>query len=267
MVGGRETAFKLISILDKILNTPGVIPSLRSVLLLIGRQRIGVIINTLVSFASVYLLPPPGDKRREMAGTRSVGYPLVDMDLKVVDEDTGKKIPMERVVKEKLKGEMCIKCPHNIYGYWPDPGSGFDEEGYVHSGDVIEVDEAGRVYIVGRSKDMANVSGYKVYTEEIDTLLYNEYPGVHEVATIGVPDPERPGSERIKIFIAPLSEYRGKMKEEDVIEFLRKKVPPYAVPKSVEFMDELPKNVAEKIFKKQLREEEIEKMKREGLLK
>ena len=183
-----------------------------------------------------------------------------------MNEDTGETIPTPKLVKEGLRGEMCVKGPNLMLGYWPNPGDGLDDEGYIHTGDVVKVDEAGRVYIVDRTKDMVIVSGYKVYTIELDDLLY-EYPGVYEAAAIGVPDPDRPGSERIKVFIAPYPEYRGKIKEEDIIEYLKERVEKWAVPKSVEIRDELPKSPVEKIFKKQLREEEIEKMKKAGVLK
>ena len=262
--GNKETTGKFIRLLDTLLKTPGIVPLLRAVVKPIGRRNLGMIVNRLITFVSSTILPAPMDKKREI--TTSCGHPLVDEDFKVVDEDTGEEIPMEKVVKEQLRGEMCVKGPHRMLGYWPNPGTGFDDEGYVHTGDVVKVDEMGRVYIVDRTKDMVNISGYKVYTREMDDMVY-EYPGVFEAAAIGVPDPERPGSERIKVFIAPYPEYKGKIKEEDVIEFLKGKVAKYAVPKSVEIRDELPKSPVEKIFKKQLREEEIEKMKRDGILK
>ena len=148
----------------------------------------------------------------------------MDEEFKVVNEDTGETTPTPKLVKEGLRGEMCVKGPNLMLGYWPNPGDGLDD------------------------------------------LLY-EYPGVYEAAAIGVPDPDRPGSERIKAFIAPYPEYRGKIKEEDIIEYLKERVEKWAVPKSVEIRDELPKSPVEKIFKKQLREEEIEKMKKAGVLK
>jgi len=126
------------------------------------------------------------------------------------------------------------------------------------------VDETGHVYIVDRVKDMALVSGFDVYTGEIDKVL-SSYPGVAEAATIGVPDPEKPGSERIKAFVVPLPEYKGKLKEQEIIEYLRERVAPYAVPKSMEFRDasEFPRTSAgvDKISKITLRQEEVEKMK------
>ena len=264
MLGGRETASKVFHLLDRILNVPGVVPLLRMGMGLIGRQNLGAIVSRSMPLLSS-ILPAATDKKRELTGT--CGYPLVDEEVKIIDEDTGETIPIPKLVKEKLRGEICLKGPNLMIGYWPDRGSGVDDEGYIHSGDVVTVDEAGRLSVVDRTKDMVNVSGYKVYTIELDDLLY-EYPGVYEAATIGVPDPERPGSERVKCFVTPLPEYKGKLKEEDIIGFLRDRVAKYAVPKSVEIRDEeLPKTVAEKIFKKKLRDEEIEKMKKEGVLK
>jgi acyl-CoA synthetase (AMP-forming)/AMP-acid ligase II len=264
LLGGRETASKIFHLLDRILNTPSVIPLLRIGMNLIGRKNLGMIVNKVLPLIASLMPPATDSKKRELA--TSVGYPLVDEEVKVIDEDTGEVIPIPKLIKEGLRGEVCITGPHTMLGYWPEAGSGLDEEGYVHSGDVVKVDEAGRFYIVDRTKDMINVSGYKVYSREIDDMLY-QYPGVYEAATIGVPDPERPGSERVKVFIAPYPEYRGKITEKDIIEYLKERVEKWAVPKSVEFRDELPKSPVEKIFKKQLREEEIEKMKKEGLLK
>jgi len=263
-LGRLETVGKIFHLLNRILRTPGL-----STLLMIGTRltdpkSIGLVGSRLIYFVSKNILTITPVRKRELTG--SIGVPVVGVEMKIVDEDTGKKIPMEKVVKEKLRGEMCLKSPYQMLGYWPNPGSGFDEEGYVHTGDVVTVDEWGKTYVIDRMKDMANISGYKVYTREIDDLLY-EYPGIEEVATIGAPDPERPGSERLKVFVLPLSEYKGKIKEEDIINYLKGKVSPYAVPKSVEFRDELPRTVTEKPFKRLLREEEIEKIKKVGILR
>jgi len=107
---------------------------------------------------------------------------------------------------------------------------------------------------------MANISGYKVYTTEVDEVLFG-YPGVAMAAAVGIPDPERPGSERIKAFIKPKEEYKGKLNADDIIEYCKERLPAIAVPRYVEFRDELPLTVTEKIFKRALREEEIARMK------
>ena len=113
---------------------------------------------------------------------------------------------------------------------------------------------------------MANVSGYKVYTTEVDEVLYM-YPGVAMAAAVGVPDPERPGSERIKAFIRPKEEFKGTLNADEIIAYCKEKLPSIAVPRYVEFRNELPLTAAEKIFKRALREEEIKKMKDQGILK
>jgi long-chain acyl-CoA synthetase len=110
---------------------------------------------------------------------------------------------------------------------------------------------------------MANVSGYKVYTSVIDDILH-QHPAVAMAAAIGVPDPQREGSERIKAFVVLKQEYSGQVSAEEIIEFCRDKCTSYAVPRQVEFRDSLPFTVTEKIFKRQLRDEEIEKARAEG---
>ena len=263
LLGGRETACKIIRLLDKIMKIPAVVPLVNLLTALIGRQNVGAIANMAIPLVSS-VMPSMADKDKESIPT--IGYPMVDTDLKVVDTDTGEKILISKFIKEKLRGEMCLNGAHRMLGYFPTPGSGIDEEGYVHTGDVVMLDEEGKIYIVDRTKDMINVSGYKVYSVEVDEILYT-YPGVYEAATIGIPDPDRPGSEIIKCFVSPSPGYKERLKENDIIEFLKGKLPKYAVPKSIEIKDELPQTgPGEKIFKRKLREEEIEKMKREGLL-
>ena len=144
-------------------------------------------------------------------------------------------------------------------GYWPTPGSGLKEGGWLPMGDIVEMDGDGYFKIVDRIKDMINVSGHKVYSRVIDDILY-EHEAVEIAGVIGIPDPERPGSERVKAFIQLKHEYRGNVSERDIIDFLKGKVKPYAIPKWVEFRDELPITVVMKLFKKKLREEELSKL-------
>ena len=152
---------------------------------------------------------------------------------------------------------MYIKGPQVMKGYWPNPGDGLID-GWLPTGDIVKMDEDGYFYIVDRIKDMANVSGFKVYTSSIDDILH-QHPAVSMAAAIGVPDPEREGSERIKAFVVLRDEYKGKVTEEELTQFCRDKCASYAVPRQVEFRDSLPFTVTEKIFKRQLREEEIQK--------
>jgi acyl-CoA synthetase (AMP-forming)/AMP-acid ligase II len=110
---------------------------------------------------------------------------------------------------------------------------------------------------------MINVSGNKVYSRVIDDILH-EHPAIRTAGVIGIPDPERPGSERVKAFISLKQEYEGKVTEQEMIDYLKDKVKPYAVPKYVEFRRDLPLTMVMKLFKRKLREEEIAKMKERG---
>jgi long-chain acyl-CoA synthetase len=181
----------------------------------------------------------------------SIGLPVPDTDIKLIDEETGEISPPGE------PGHMYIKGPQVMKGYWPNPGDGLID-GWLPTGDIVKMDEDGYFYIVDRIKDMANVSGFKVYTSNIDDILH-QHSAVSMAAAIGVPDPEREGSERIKAFVVLRDEYKGKVTEEELIDFCRDKCASYAVPRQIEFRDSLPFTVTEKIFKRQLREEEIQK--------
>ena len=183
----------------------------------------------------------------------SIGIPMPDTEVKIVDLETGKEASPGK------EGELYVRGPQIMKGYWPEPGKGL-VDGWLPTGDIVRMDEEGYFYITDRIKDMANVSGYKVYTRLVDDVLYT-HPAIIDAAAIGIPDPERPGSERIKAFIRLKKEQEGKIAAEDIISYCKEKLPSYAVPKFIEFREELPLTVTEKLFKRQLREEEIAKMK------
>jgi len=184
---------------------------------------------------------------------RGVGIPIPDTEIKIVDPDTGKELPVGE------RGEIWVRGPQIMRGYWPTPGSGLKEGGWLPMGDIVEMDSDGYFKVVDRIKDMINVSGNKVYSRVIDDILH-EHEAVDVAGVIGIPDPDRPGSERVKAFIQLKPEYRGKVSEQDIIDFLRDRVKPYAVPKWVEFRDELPLTMVMKLFKKELREEELARL-------
>jgi len=195
----------------------------------------------------------PERKQGEKKG--SIGIPFVDTEIKVVDE-TGRELTCEELLEGK-SGEMLLNGPQRMLGYWPEPGSGIEKDGYVHTGDVVRMDSHGYFYVVDRIKDMINVSGYKVYSREIDDLLYT-HPAVDLAATIGVPDPQRQGSERVRIFIQLKPEFQGKTTPDLIKEFLKDKMPKYAQPEKIEFLQELPVTGVGKVDKKILRKTVIE---------
>jgi long-chain acyl-CoA synthetase len=189
-----------------------------------------------------------------------VGVPVPDTEIKIVDPETREEIPFGE------SGEIWVRGPQVMKGYWPTPGKGLTDDGWLPMGDIGRMDDDGYFYIEDRIKDMINISGNKVYSRIIDDLLH-EHPAVSVAGVIGVPDPERPGSERVKAFISLNKEYQGKISEQDIIDYLKDKVKPYAVPKYVEFRDDLPLTLAMKLFKRKLRNEEIEKMRDRGEIK
>lgn len=144
-------------------------------------------------------------------------------------------------------------------GYWPDAGSGLSEDGWLHTGDIAYMDEDGYFHMTDRTKDMVNVSGNKVYTIQVDEVLF-KHPAVLMAASFGVPDPNAPGSERVAAVIKLNKEYPEPVNENDIREYCREHLAPYAVPKYVEFRDKLPMTVTEKLFKKELRDEFIKKI-------
>lgn len=189
----------------------------------------------------------------------SIGIPLPDTDVKIVDLDTGTDAAPGK------EGELWVRGPQVMIGYWPEVGKGL-VDGWLATGDVVRMEEDGYFYITDRVKDMANVSGLKVYTRLVDDALY-EHPAVGDAVAIGIPDPERPGSERIKAFIRLKSEFEGQVTAEQIIAHCREKLPAYAVPRFIEFREELPLTVTLKLFKRQLREEEVARMKASGEVK
>ena len=189
-----------------------------------------------------------------------VGVPLPDTEVKIVDPETREEMPFGE------SGEIWIRGPQVMKGYWPTPGKGLTDDGWLPMGDIGRMDEDGYFYIEDRIKDMINVSGNKVYSRLIDDILH-EHPAVSVAGVIGIPDPERPGSERIKAFITLNKESEGKITEQDIINYLKDKVKPYAVPKYVEFRNDLPLKLAMKLFKRKLKNEEIAKMKERGEIK
>jgi long-chain acyl-CoA synthetase len=182
-----------------------------------------------------------------------IGVPLPDMDCRLVDSDSGEDVPLGK------PGELVIRGPQIMVGYWPEPGSGLTADGWLHTGDIAVMDETGYFQIVDRLKDMVNISGMKVYTTEVDEVLF-KHPSIEVAAAFGIPDVEIPGSERVMAVVALKEEYRGLVTEQELRDFCRQHLPRYAVPKIIEFHDELPLTVSEKVFKKVLREQAIARM-------
>ena len=182
-----------------------------------------------------------------------MGVPSPDTECRLVSLETGEVVPFGE------PGEVVVRGPQIMKGYWPEPGAGLTADGWLHTGDIAYMDEDGYFHLSDRVKDMVNISGMKVYTTTVDEVLYR-HPAVHMAAAIGVPDPHTPGSERVMAVIQLKDDHKEKVTTDEIQDFCREHLAPYAVPKFVEFREALPMTVTEKLFKKALRDEVVAKM-------
>lgn len=184
----------------------------------------------------------------------SVGIPLPDTIVKVVDLETGEE---ELPVGEQ--GELVAYGPQVFYkGYWKkaEETEKALKNDWYYTGDIGYMDEDGYFYIVDRKKDIINVSGYKVASREVDDFLF-EHPAVNMAATIGIPDSDRPGSEIVKAYVTLKEGYEASPElAEEIKQSLRKGLAPYKIPKIIEFRKELPISATGKVLKRELREQE-----------
>ena len=177
--------------------------------------------------------------------TGSIGLPLPSTDLMIAD-DAGNPLGIGEM------GEICIRGPQVMEGYWQRPADTAEvmlPGGWLRTGDIGRLDEAGFAYIEDRKKDMIIVSGFNVYPNEIEQVIA-EMDGILEVAAIGIAD-EHAG-EAVKVFAVRTSE---EVTEEQVLAHCRENLTAYKQPKIVEFRDELPKSNVGKILRRALRDE------------
>lgn len=186
----------------------------------------------------------------------SVGLPLINTDIRLLDPMTGIEVPVGE------PGEICVKGPQVMVGYHGMPeetAKVIDANGYMHTGDVAVQDEEGYLRIVDRTKDMIIVSGYKVFSVKVEAILA-EHPSVMKSALVGVPNPDRPGSEFVAAFIEldpDCNTFQGDdaALKNNILSFLKEKLAPYEIPKYVKFMKELPLTAVGKLDKKLLRKD------------
>jgi long-chain acyl-CoA synthetase len=176
----------------------------------------------------------------------SIGIPMPSTWARIVDVESG-----ERELAVGEEGELCIRGPQLMSGYWrnPEETAVALRNGWLYTGDIARMDEDGYFYIVQRKKDMINVGGFKVFPAEVDEVLY-AHPAVAEAAAIGVPHPYR--GEVVKAFVV-LRKGRTATAEE-IICFCRERLAKFKVPAEVAFLDSLPKSAVGKILRRALRE-------------
>lgn len=195
----------------------------------------------------------PPFRKRKMG---SVGTPIPNTYAAVINPETMEFLPIGE------EGEIVISGPQVMKGYWNRPEETekvfFYADGmrWFRTGDIGKMDEDGYFYIVDRLKDMIKYKGHSVYPREIEDIMY-EHPAIQEVCVVGIPDPN--AGETIKAFVALKPNFRGKITEQEIIEWCKQRMAAYKYPRIIEFREELPKSTAGKYLRRVLREEEMKK--------
>ncbi len=178
----------------------------------------------------------------------TIGLPLKDTQLKIMGEDG-------QPVADGEAGELWARGPQVMLGYWNNPQATaevIDSEGWFKTGDIAQKRADGYYKLVDRKKDIINVSGFKVFPNEVEDVVC-QLPAVLEAAVVGIPASEVHG-ERVKLFVVVTDD---QLTAEDILEHCRKNLTAYKVPKLVEFRTQLPKSNVGKILRKDLRAEPV----------
>ncbi|MFW9920041.1 MAG: long-chain fatty acid--CoA ligase [Candidatus Thorarchaeota archaeon] len=186
----------------------------------------------------------PLDKEKRKIG--AIGLPFPSTYCKIVDlDDRSKNLPIGEV------GELAVKGPQVMMGYHnrPDETADVLKDGWLFTGDIAKMDEEGWTYIVDRKKDLINASGYKVWPNEVEEVLF-EHPKILEAAVIGIPDETR--GETVKAFVVLESGQTATVDE--IRAFCKEKMAVYKVPTDIEFVGTLPKSQVGKVLRRELRQ-------------
>lgn len=179
----------------------------------------------------------------------SIGIPLPDVDVRIVDAERGDaEVPQGQV------GELIMRAPQRMAGYWENTAETSDTlrihgdgEPWLHTGDLAYMDEDGYLFLVDRKKDMLKTSGFQVWPREIEEVLA-AHPAVMEVAVAGIPDAAK--GEVAKAWVIINAGHT--VTEAELREYCRERLAPYKVPSSVEFRKELPKTMVGKVLRRML---------------
>lgn len=182
--------------------------------------------------------------------TGSIGLPLPDMEMRIVSLDDGETdVPVGEV------GELVMAGPNIMVGYHKMPTETKnvlrekDGKTWLYTGDIARMDEEGYFYIVDRKKDMALIGGFNVYPAEIEDAL-KSHPAVLEVGVAAIPHPEKEGQEALKAWIVKKPD--ADVTDKELIDFCGEKLAPYAIPRRISFIAELPKSAVGKTLRREL---------------
>ncbi len=206
--------------------------------------------------------------KKSLQKVNTVGFPISDTLLKIVDADTGTKVlphcsneNCENCGEDEFQyiGEICCTGPQVMTGYLgrkddTEYALRKDSEGilWYYTSDIGCIDKDGYLRIKDRKRDMIKRKGHAVFPREVEDFIYM-HEAISEVGVIGVPDPET--GQEIKAFISLKPEYKGKVTKEDLLEWCQNNISPYKYPRLIEIVPELPKSIVGKILRRELRKE------------
>ncbi|HYC41991.1 MAG TPA: long-chain fatty acid--CoA ligase [Noviherbaspirillum sp.] len=182
-----------------------------------------------------------------------LGIPLYNVDARVVDPSDFRELPPGEV------GEIIVHAPHVMQGYWNNPEANketfaeIDGKRFLRTGDLAKTDEDGYFFMVDRLKRMINASGFKVWPAEVESLLY-QHPAIQEACVIAAQDAKR--GETVKAVVVLREAYRGKVGEQEIIDWAHANMAAYKSPRVVQFVDALPKSSTGKLQWRELQERE-----------
>jgi len=170
--------------------------------------------------------------------------PVFNTVVRILDE-AGKEVPVGQI------GEIATSGPQVVPGYWNKPEATAESlpGGELRTGDVGFMDPDGWFYLVDRKKDMINAAGYKVWPREVEDVLYG-HPAVREAAVVGVPDEYRGETVKAYVSLKP----GATVTEEELIGFCKQQMAAYKYPRSIDFVEDLPKTTTGKILRRELRD-------------
>lgn len=203
------------------------------------------------TMAPTHINPPQRTKRQ------CLGIPICDTDARVIDPDTLAELGPNQT------GEIVSHGPQVFSGYWKNPEATracfieLDGKRFFRTGDLGYYDEEGYFFIVDRLKRMINAAGYKVWPAEVESMLYH-HPDVQEACIIGTRDERR--GETVKAVVVLKEASRGRVSDQDIIDWARQHMAAYKVPRVVEFVERLPKSATGKIQWRLLQEQENSKL-------
>ncbi|OGR15151.1 MAG: hypothetical protein A2277_17260 [Desulfobacterales bacterium RIFOXYA12_FULL_46_15] len=230
---------------------PFSIESIHALEAVVGKGKVMEVYGMTEASPILTMNPFQGEKK-----PGSVGLPVHNTRIKLVDIETG-----TREVDFDEEGEIIASGPQITGGYHNRPEETanalrrFKGSTWLYSGDIGKMDKDGYLYIVDRLKDMVIVGGYKVFSREVEEKL-GQHPDVEFCAIVGVPDPDRPGSEIVKAVIqmaADSTKKDAKKLEQEIISFCKENMASFKAPRIVEIVDEIPLTSVGKVDKKALR--------------